>query len=259
MFDWVIGLKPWYPVPMDWKTRIRRWVKERGIAVGLFFGLWGLVSCAGNQLHQGRAPFSLLEFSPMSSKGSERALAKVAATANELQVGDVVAFWMGHDEALGYLRRGVIQKVPYEVFQYGHLALVVEAPDGSGEKRLLQVAMRQAVNVDDGLEYLDDKQWNVFRPPVGSVDEARLGEFVELVTRKASDPKRAYDYGGVLGWKNAPYQPNVPDEVGESYSCATLVIAALHYAGYELDAVHRKGRLDVVTPKQVVMSWAEVE
>ena len=70
----------------------------------------------------------------------------------------------------------------------------------------------------------------------------------------ASDPKRAYDYGGVFGWKNAPWQPETREEIGSRYSCATLVVAALHYSGYELNSVHRGGRLDVVTPKQVVMS-----
>ena len=239
---------------MNWTDLMLRWWNERGFSVALLFALWSLVSCAGDGLHQGRPPFSFLERAPMGSKAHERGLQRTLVSMDQLEVGDVVAFWMGHGDALGYLRRGVIQKVPYEVFQYGHLALVVEAPDGSGDLRLLQVAMGEAVNVEDGMDYLEGKQWDVFRPPSGSVDHVRLREFVELATTRASDPKRAYDYVGILGWKNAPYQPQNPEEVGSRFSCATLVIAALHYSGFELDAVHRAGRLDVVTPRQVVTS-----
>lgn len=206
-------------------------------------------------MHHGRVPFSLLERSPVSmADGSER-LERVDVDAEELQPGDIVSFWMSHDEALSYLRCGVVQKIPYELFQYGHLALVVESPDEPGRLRLLQLAMGQAANIDAGMDYLTDKSWCAFRPPVGSVDDDRLAEFVDRVVLTASDPGTAYDYLGVLGWKNSSWQPETLEEVGSSYSCATLVVAALHYSGYELDAVHRAGRLDVVTPKQVVMSW----
>lgn len=233
-------------------------VRTRGLAVLLFFSLWALVSCAGNGIHKGRPPFSFLEFSPRGSQVDSAAMTRLVVPADRLKTGDVIAFWMGHGEALAYLRRGVIQKVPYEVFQYGHLAMVVEAPEQPGEKRLLQVAMGEAVNIDHDLGYLDDKQWVVFRPPHGSLDHDRLEHFVGRVTSTASDPKRAYDYAGILGWKNAPFQPEEPEHVGSRYSCATLVIAALHYAGYELDAVHRGGRLDVVTPRQVVGSRGSI-
>lgn len=212
-------------------------------------------------MHGGRMPFSLLERSPVGwSKGGEK-MEQVEVSMSELQPGDVVAFWMGHNEALGYLRRGVVQKIPYELFQFGHVALVVEASSQPGEMRLLQLAMAQAANVDEGLDYLEDKKWQVFRPPSGAVDPERLREFVDQVVITASDPKKAYDFPGVLGWKNSPWQPETPEEIGSRYSCATLVVAALHYAGYELNAVCRGGRLDVVTPRQVVMSrgsWREI-
>ena len=240
------------------RRRIAKWCRERGLLVAGFMTLWATVSCGGDGMHRGRVPFSFLESSPVSHQGAQARMERVEVAADELQAGDVVAFWMSHDDALSYLRRGVIQKVPYELFQYGHLALVVEAPGQSGELRLLQLAMGQAANVDAGLDYLEDKSWNVFRPPSGTVDQERLKEFVQRVVETASDPKKAYDYAGVLGLKNSPWRPESREEIGNRYSCATLVIAALHYAGYELDAVHRGGRLDVVTPKQVVMSFGEV-
>lgn len=168
--------------------------------------------------------------------------------------GDVIAFTMSHRQALSHLREGAIQKIPYELFRYGHLALVVENPERRGELRLLQVAMKQAVNTDEGLDYLSDKTWEVHRPPSGSVDGKRLGNFVQTVTKNASDPRTAYDYTSISGWRNAPWQPEEEDEIGDCFSCATLVISALHYSGFELDAVHRGGRLDLVTPRQVVES-----
>ena len=90
------------------------------------------------------------------------------------------------------MKKGKIQKVPYQLFTYGHLALVVEH---EGERRLLQLAMKQSANVDDGLDYLDDKQWVVFRP-TSDIDEKRLDEFVSLSLTKLSNPKKAYDYRG---------------------------------------------------------------
>ena len=161
---------------------------------------------------------------------------------------------MSHEEALGALSKGRIQKIPYELFQYGHLAVVVPDPTGGDEKRLLQVAMKQAVNAGEGLDYLDDKRWRLFRPPAGSIDVGRLAEFTRIACERAADPKKAYDYPGVLGWKNAPWRPEDDGDIGQRFSCATLVVAALHYSGFELDAVHRGGRLDVVTPRQVVRS-----
>ncbi|GAA5478974.1 hypothetical protein [Haloferula helveola] len=237
----------------------------------------GLVSCGGDTMHNGRLPFSLLEGPPraeakrkVSLRGAPEGMERVAehpggaVTAERkgrIRYGDVVAFYMTHDESLSALSKGTIQKVPYELFRYGHVALVVPDPAGTGEPKLLQVAMKQAVNADEGLGYLDGKRWHAYRPPSGSVNVNRLGEFTRTVVERADDPKEAYDYGGVLGWKNRPWQPESVADVGESYSCATLVVAGLHYAGYELDAVHRGGRLDVVTPRQVIESrgWARAD
>ncbi|MFC7339276.1 hypothetical protein ACFQY0_18935 [Haloferula chungangensis] len=169
-----------------------------------------------------------------------------------IRAGDVIAFTMSHQQAWSHLRKGRIQKVPYELFRYGHLALVV--PSKTDELKLLQVAMKQTVNVDDDLDYLNDKTWEIHRPPSGSVNLTRLQEFTDQVTKNAADPRRAYDYVSVSGWNNSPWQPEQKSEVGNKFSCATLVIAGLHYAGYELNAVHRAGRFDLVTPRQIVES-----
>ena len=156
------------------------------------------------------------------------------------------------------MRKGKIQKFPYELFRYGHLAIVVPDPNGTGELRLLQVAMKQAVSAVDGLEYLSDKTWEIHRPPTAPIDLARLNEFTARVTENTSDPKHAFDYVSVTGWNNSPRQPEHESNIGDKFSCATLVIAGLHYSGYELDAVHRGGRFDLVTPRQVIESHGTV-
>ena len=167
-----------------------------------------------------------------------------------IQTGDVIAFHMSKKEAMAYLKKGKIQKLPYQLFNYGHLALVVE---GEKEKRLLQLAMKQAANIDDGLEYLDDKQWTVFRP-TSDINEERLEEFVSLSLTKLSDPKKAYDYSGVLGVHNRTTTPETPKEIDNEYTCVTLIQAALHYAGHRTQSIHRKGFLDIVTPAQLIES-----
>ncbi len=213
--------------------------------------------------HRGRIPFHLLEKPPRIHEGDSAMTVVMTRNANEgpltakhrnsLRSGDVVAFHMSHDDAWKYLRKGLVQKLPYELFRFGHIALVVPTEDGK-KLRLLQVAMNQAVNADDGLDYLDDKSWWLYRPPVGSVDQAKLMEFTRHVVTTACDRRAAYDYSGAFGLMNAPYQPVETKDIGKEYSCATLVVAGLHYAGYSLDAVHRKGILDIVTPRQVVES-----
>ncbi len=236
----------------------------------LMLGVVLFASCGGDTMHRGRLPFTLMERAPragtsakVAARGEPQALREIGGhdggevpedLERQLQFGDVVTFYMSHDEALGALSKGKIQKLPYELFQYGHLALVVPDPHGRRGKRLLQVAMKEAVNADEGLDYLDGKRWRLFRPPTGSIDDDRLGEFARLACQRAHDPKRAYDYAGVLGWKNAPWRPGEAEEVGDRFSCATLVVAGLWYSGFELDAVHRGGRLDIVTPRQVVSS-----
>ena len=181
-----------------------------------------------------------------------------AAMLASIRPGDVVAFHMSHAEAWGAMRKTGVQKLPYDLFRYGHIGLVVPDPGRTrpdGKPHLLQVAMKQAVNAKDDLGYLQDKSWTIYRPPYGSVNEARLHEFTRRVIETAGDPKKAYDYSGALGISNAPWKPDRIEDVGREYSCATLVVAGLHYSGYDLDAVHRHGKLDIVTPRQVVESY----
>lgn len=178
-------------------------------------------------------------------------------TVAKLQAGDVIGFVMSHRDACRHLFRLKIQKIPYELFRFGHVAVIVPSPNGIAEAsdlRLLSIAMRHAVNTDHQLESLRDQSWFAFRPPAGSVDVERLHEFTKTACHRASDSKKAYDYTGALGLWNTPSHPTTLDEIADEYTCATLIVAALHYSGYRLDAVHRRGKFDMVSPGQVISS-----
>jgi len=234
--------------------------------------LFSLISTScGTKLtpHKGTFPFSSME-KPLS-KISANKKAKTAPltqleevfsyTPNEaqqfekitkrLQAGDVIAFYMSHSEARRNLRQRKIQKIPYELFSFGHLAIVSHATF-SAELKLLQVAMKQSINANSGLGYLKDKCWVTYRPPNKSIDTVKLGEFSQHV---CCSGKSGYSYTASLGLINGDIHPSTRSEIKDKYTCTTLVIAALHHAGFHLHTSHRKGYLDLITPRQVVDSW----
>ncbi|MCB1096990.1 MAG: hypothetical protein KDN22_15565 [Verrucomicrobiae bacterium] len=169
----------------------------------------------------------------------------------QLETGDVIGFVMSHREAGAYLRRAKWQKVPYEIFRFGHVALVTP------ERTLLSVCMGEPVTAHLTLDSLRSQSWFVFRPPAGAVHPGRLAEFVTRVTEKASS-KKAYDLTAASGLWNANPFPESLEEMSSKYTCSTLIIAALNYSGYRVDAVHRGGVLDIVTPRQVIDSYGIV-
>jgi len=227
-----------------------------------------ITGCGTHSPHRGRLPFSLMEKPPKGTGQDAMTLVlehhqtggvPSEATLAGIHPGDVIAFHMSHREAWKYLQKGTVQKLPYELLRYGHIALVVpdpEMPKGSPDLKLLQIAMKQAANTTETLDYLKDKSWHVYRPPTGKVSAEKLREFSKKVTEIANDPKKAYDYPSVIGIRNLPSDPERIEEIGDQYSCASLVVAGLHYSGYRLQAVRRNGYLDLVTPRQVVESSA---
>ena len=62
----------------------------------------------------------------------------------------------------------------------------------------------------------------------------------------------------MFGLWNSNLTPAQPDEIGHDYICSTAVVAALYYAGLELDAVRNWGYLDLCSPKQVVSSRGRI-
>jgi len=250
-----------------------------GLAVMLLTG------CGTTKPHDGRIPFRWTERAPTPTSTTETLgfdkIASFDATSAEaeedteaaekiqrqfderiasLRPGDVIAFVMSHEEAWTHLRSGRIQKLPYDLLRYGHLAIVVPGPTNLstkvGDLRLLQVALLQPVSAaEPAIDYLRDKSWEIHRPPDGRVDPARLRMFAHVASKRGSS-WRSYDVTGMLGLNNAKTDPETIAEIDHEYSCATLVVAALHYSGFELDAVHRGGWLDVVSPRQIVESHA---
>ena len=222
-----------------------------------------LVSCSTTPVHKGRFPFSLMDRPP---GGSHLNKADAAFTQLErfspgetlpqdIRIGDVIAFHMSHQKAWKHLSKGKIQKIPYELFSHGHLALVV---DHHGEKRLLQLAMIQAANIDDNFTYLHDKNWTLYRP-TSEINEARLDQFVTTALVKLSHPKKAYDYTGALGLHNRSTTPETNKDIAPEYTCVTLIQAALYYGGHPTRSTFRKGILDIVTPAQVIHSAKAAE
>ncbi len=184
--------------------------------------------------------------------------------AAQILPGDIVGLVMSHRQAWQKLRKGKIQKIPYELFRFGHVALAVPDPAASPgtatrpeDLRFLNVAMNQAVEAKENIDWLRDQSWVVYRPPAGSIDVERLRTFTQTVCSTAADPKKAYDYSGAFGVFNVASHPRSTDEIEDQYTCATLIVAGLNYSGYRLQAVHRGGLLDVVTPRQVLDASGE--
>lgn len=219
--------------------------------------------------HKGTFPFSTME-KPLSHRSAKK---KAKATAlvqleevlhytpdkaqqfdkitKNLKAGDVIAFYMSHTEARLNLKQRKIQKIPYELFSFGHLAIVTTTTSSS-ELKLLQVAMKQSINTDSGLGYLKDKSWQVYRPPSNSVAIGKLCEFSQHVSTTG---KPGYSYTASLGLTNGDIHPDCRSEIKDKYTCTTLVVAALNYSGFQLHTPRRNGYFDLITPQQVVMSW----
>jgi hypothetical protein len=213
-----------------------------------FFSLF-LVACQTSTapLHRGRVPFRWMESVPY---GGEAAFTFIemhrpgSTMLKQVRAGDVIAFHMSHAEARAHLRATGIQKLPYELFRYGHVALVVPHSD---DLRLLQTSMSETANVKYGMGYLRDKSWSLFRPQ--RVDTAKLAAFAHQVT--TSKPAR-YDMTATLGLWNRGLRPKDLDHTATRYTCATLVVAALHYADCPLRVSPTAGVCDLITPGQVV-------
>ena len=248
--------------------------------------LSGFISaCSNSAPHNGIFPFSAME-KPASERSVKRRLkhtgqrackmsvlvqynsnkdqADYSRSIAQLRVGDVIAFYMSHAEARDYLKRKKIQKLPYELFRYGHVSVIVPDPSkklrgqSRTDYRLLQVAMKQAVTANDSLDYLKNTSWTAYRPPAGSIDIARLHAFCRESVRKCNSPEESYDLHATFGLGNGNLTPRSLDDVRDQYTCATLIVAALSYSGFDLYAEKRNGRLDVLTPRQVTDAWGVV-
>lgn len=212
-----------------------------------------LAACQQNDtpLHRGIVPFRWMESAPQRG---EPAFANIgmhlpaspdaSRMIKQLRGGDVIAFHMSHAEARAHLRSGGIQKLPYELFRYGHVALVL--PHGAGF-RLLQNSMSEPANLQHGPDYLRDKSWSVFRPK--HIDLVKLRAFARHITQ---NKPAAYDMTATFGLWNRGLSPQTLQHTASRYTCATLVIAALHYSDCPLRVSRTGGLFDLITPGQIV-------
>jgi hypothetical protein len=237
-------------------------MKKKHLMLPLLLMLCLLGSGCSNSekpLHHGLIPFRWLEAAPSRGQAAfyEVLTHRPGSTTAKLALqsvreGDVIAFHMSHSEARAYLKRVKLQKLPYEFFRYGHLALSVKLKEG-GELRLLQTAMGERASAEHGQEYLMDKSWTLYRLCAGIVNLQKLTEFTQAVTQAAP----GYDMVATFGLINRGLRPTSVHDLSSRYTCATLVVAALHHAGYPLRVTRCGGALDLITPGQVVRARVE--
>jgi hypothetical protein len=107
--------------------------------------------------------------------------------------------------------------------------------------RLLSSWSFRGPNVAEHLDPLRNHSWDVYRlNHWEQLDKTRFYEFIRLV-RKRAEKWYGYDFAGIFGLWNSNLRPTTPPEIGHGYTCATVVVAALSYAGVELDAYQRYG------------------
>jgi hypothetical protein len=201
-------------------------------------------------------PEEQLEFLPVLSFDKKKCDESDYATIKSLlKEGDLIAYRKGTWEARkAIFLEGQLNAIGYSVFKYGHLAMVVKDSDEEGTLRLLSSESFKGPNIRDDLDTLQRYSWDAYRlNRWDSVDKKRLYEFIGLVRQKA-EKWYGYDFSGMFGLWNSNLVPREPEEIGHDYICSTVILAALQYAGAELDAYQRRGIGDIVTPLQVVSS-----
>lgn len=176
-----------------------------------------------------------------------------------LKEGDLIAYGEDKWEArTNIFLKGRLNHLAYRLFKYGHIAIVVKDPGSEDSLRLLTSYPFQGPTTRESLDTLKSESWDVYRlNHWDRVDKKRFYDFIELVQEKAGR-WYGYDFSGMFGLWNSNLQPSSPEEIGNNYICSTVIVAALHYAGVELDVSQRHGVIDVITPLQLVRSKGRV-
>jgi len=177
------------------------------------------------------------------------------AAVAPLREGDVIGYRMGAWEARALILTGRLNALGYRLFRYGHLAIVARDPDADdGGLAVFSSQSFMGPNTAEGIETLKDHSWDAYRlDRWDRVDAERFEEFIAFARAKAG-AWYGYDFSGMFALWNSNLDPTDEAEIGHDYICSTVVVAALHYAGLKLDAWHRDGYLDLVTPYQVLQS-----
>jgi hypothetical protein len=201
-------------------------------------------------------PEDRIEFLPVLSFDKQKCDESGWRTIKSLLTeGDVIAYrketWEARKEIF---LQGKLNAIGYRLLKYGHLAMVVKDPNDERALRLLSSESFKGPNIGADLDSLQHYSWDVYRLNCWDrVDKKRLYEFIGLVRQKA-ERWYGYDFSGMFGLWNSNLDPRKPEQIGHDYICSTLILAALQYAGVELDAYQRHGIADIVTPLQIVNS-----
>ena len=205
-------------------------------------------------------PEDRTEFLPVSSFDKDRHDDQSwPAVRQNLKEGDMIAYktetWKAVIEVFF---KGGLNRFGYMLFKYGHMAIVVKDPNDENRLRLLSSWSLKGPNILEDLDTMKYHSWDSYRlNQWDRVDKKRFYEFVSIVRQKA-ESWTGYDFSGMFGLWNSNLQPSKPEEIGLSYTCSTVILAALYYAGVELDAYQRYGIADIVTPLQVVSSKGRI-
>ena len=173
----------------------------------------------------------------------------------QLREGDLVAASLGKLKAgTDLFLKGKTYAAGYVLLKYGHLDLVLRDPNGGGELVLFTCNGTDGVNIKRRLSDLGDRDWDVYRMKNWErVNRERLFEFARTSISKGNG-EEGYDDLSAVGFRNTNLKPKTQEDIGGGYTCATVIAAALYYAGVELDQTRSGSYIDIVSPKQVVTS-----
>ena len=162
------------------------------------------------------------------------------ALLGRIEAGDLLAF-SGDDD-----KGGSATAFLTAASKLSHVALVY--PFDKYRLRVISSDSEQGVYIDTLEKCVRGRNFYVFSFPPGLLDQKRIAIFAERAVHLG---RLDYDWSGIFGF-NSNLTPNSVQEVGDEYTCASCVAAALHYAGLSLDRAWK----GVVTPGDVVFSPA---
>lgn len=181
-----------------------------------------------------------------------------AGVKQTLREGDVIAYRMSGKESRGDIAKGRLNSVGYKILDYGHLAILTHV-EGNETLKLLSSQAFKGPNTKEDVDSLSEHSFDVFRlNRWDKVDLVRFHEFVEKSQEKAGT-WIGYDFSGMFGVWNSNLRPNEAKAIGHEYICSTVVAAALYYAGADMMVSSRAGWLDLISPRQVVMSHGRLQ
>ncbi|MED5453590.1 MAG: hypothetical protein VX961_03580 [Verrucomicrobiota bacterium] len=200
-------------------------------------------------------PEDRLSFEPVVSYRRSMGESVLIEKIKELREGDLVAASLGKFESgRDLIMNRRLNYIAYTVLDYGHLDIVINDPEGSGDKVLFTCQSFEGVNAKRRLKDLVSRDWDAFRiSNWDRVNRERLYDFIKIGIERGQNAE-TYDNFSALGFRNANLKPVNKDDIGGGYICSTVVVAALYYSGVELDNMRSSSYNDLVSPKQVITS-----